>query len=214
MAPGVASTSALLRRGALGWMASPAGIVPLVLLVSVAAGMAVLRLAQVAEIDATAPAVAGGDTDAPDERRRVLEQQVRHQPRDARAWALLAYDDLEAGRHVDAAAAFEKAIAASPKVANDASLLCDYAEALALAQGGMLEGRPTEWVMRALALKPGHPKALEMAGSAAYERRDFGGAARYWQKLRTGLAAAPLQQREALDAAIARAQRLDATSLR
>ena len=35
--------------------------------------------------------------------------------------------------------------------------------------------------MRALTLDPAHPKALEMAGSAAYEQRDFASAARYWR---------------------------------
>lgn len=164
-------------------------------------------------IAAAATAGPPADGAAAPERRRQLEQQVRHDSRDARAWALIAYDDMAAGHHAEAASAFRKAIDASPKVAGDAGVLCDYAEALALAQGGEMRGAPTEWVMKALALKGSHPKALEMAGSAAYARRDFAGATRYWRDLRAQMTQTS-PQRDALDAAIARAQRLAATSLR
>ena len=66
---------------------------------------------------------------------------------------------------------------------------CEYADALGMAQGGRLEGRPRELIERALALNPAHPKALEMAGSAAYERGDFAAAARHWKALLAQLAA-------------------------
>ena len=67
-------------------------------------------------------------------------------------------------------------------------------------------------VKRALAINADHPKALEMAGSAAYGRRDFAAAARYWQRLRARLAEST-PARAALDAAIVRAEQLAATSL-
>ena len=41
-----------------------------------------------------------------------------------------------------------------------------------------LAGQPRELVQRALALDPAHPKALEMAGSAAFEQRDYAAAVR------------------------------------
>lgn len=115
--------------------------------------------------------------------REELRRQAERYPRDGRAWALLAYAEFEADAYADAAAAFEKAVAVSRKVADDPGVLCDWADALGMVQGGNLKGRPTELVSRALALRPAHPKALEMAGSAAYERREFALAADYWRRL-------------------------------
>jgi len=66
-------------------------------------------------------------------------------------------------------------------------------------------------VQRALALDPAHPKALEMAGSAAFEQRDYAGALRYWQALLALLPQGSRGQRE-LAAAIARTERLAFTS--
>lgn len=129
--------------------------------------------------------------------------------RDGRAWALAAHADAEAGRWVAAAASYEKAVAASRKIAADPGVLCDWADALAMAQGGVLAGRPTELIERALALKPAHPKALEMAGSAAYERRDYAAAASHWRRLLPQLAEGA-ESRRALQAAISRADMLAA----
>jgi cytochrome c-type biogenesis protein CcmH len=73
-----------------------------------------------------------------------------------------------------------------------------------MAQGGSLAGRPRELVMRALAQTPTHPKALEMAGSAAYEAGEYVSAARYWRELLAQLPQGSREQAE-LAAAIARA---------
>jgi len=139
----------------------------------------------------------------------VREELVRHlarNPRDGRAWTLLARTDFAADRFTDAAEAYAKAIA-MPKVAADPSIWCEYADALGMAQGGSLAGKPRELVERALALDPGNPKALEMAGSAAYEQRDYGVAAQYWSTLLARIPAGTPAHRE-LAAAVARAQRL------
>jgi len=137
---------------------------------------------------------------------------ARREPRDGRGWALLAYAAFEAEAYAEAAAAFEKAVAASPKVAADPGVLCDWADALGMAQGGTLKGRPTELLSRALALRSTYPKALEMAGSAAYEQRQFGRAADYWRKLLPQMAEGSTGRR-ALEEGIARAERLAAMSL-
>ena len=109
--------------------------------------------------------------------RDELVRHLARNARDGRAWVLLARMDFEADRFDDAAVSYQKALTASAKVAADAGVWCEYADALGMAQGGMLAGKPRELVMRALALDPAHPKALEMAGSAAYEQRDFAAAA-------------------------------------
>jgi cytochrome c-type biogenesis protein CcmH len=111
-----------------------------------------------------------------------LEAHVAAQPQDARAWVLLARTRLQADQFEPAASAYERALALSPKVARDPQVWCEYADALALAQGS-LAGKPRELIERALVLDARHPLALEMAGSAAVEARDFRAAQRHWGAL-------------------------------
>ena len=113
-----------------------------------------------------------------------LEAHLKRQPRDARGWVLLGRAHAEANRFDAAAAAFVQAIAVSPdKVAKDPAVLCEYADVLAMQQGGRLSGKPLQLVTRALELNSRHPMALEMAGSAAYEEGRYEQATRYWGEL-------------------------------
>jgi cytochrome c-type biogenesis protein CcmH len=157
------------------------------------------------------PAIAVGSDTAGDDPAVVREQLAQHlarNPGDARGWVLLGRHELERDRFGEAADAFGKAIAASNKVARDPSVWCDYADALGMAQGGRLAGKPRELVARALALDPAFPRALEMAGSAAYEQREFARAADYWRQLLAQLRQGTQPHAE-LAAAIARAERLE-----
>jgi len=158
-----------------------------------------------------AASVAAGSAASLPARRDELVRHLARNPRDGRGWVLLARMDFETDRYADAAASYEKALATSPKIAADSGVWCEYADALGMAQGGTLAGRPREFVMRALTLDPAHPKALEMAGSAAYEQQDFAAAAQYWQQLLAQLPAPSVRHRE-LAAAIARAERLTLAS--
>lgn len=141
-----------------------------------------------------------------------LRELAQRHPNDGRIWALLAYAEFEADAYAASASAFERAVATSTKVARDPGVLCDWADALGMAQDGKLAGRPRELISQALTLKPEHPKALEMAGSAAFEAREFDLAARYWKQLITLMPENGEQQRAVKDA-IQRAERLAATSL-
>lgn len=150
---------------------------------------------------------AGADDDV-----RQLRVHLERQPRDARGWVILARMLADRDQFAQAAEAYDKALARSRKVAADPAVWCEYADALGMTQGGSLAGRPRELIDRALALDPNHPKALEMAGSSEYERRDYAAALRFWKPLLA--AKTPGSQAHAeLAAAIARTQRLAATSL-
>jgi len=138
---------------------------------------------------------------------RRLSAHVEKQPRDARAWAILARLQFEMDRFPEAAQAYEKALALPSKVANDPAVWCEYADALGMTQQGKLAGKPRELIDHALVLKPNHPKALEMAGSAEYEKGDYAEALRYWRPLLTALEPGTQAYRE-LVAAIDRAERL------
>lgn len=139
--------------------------------------------------------------------RDGLVRHLARNARDGRAWVLLARIHFEADRFTEAADAYAKALAASPKVAADPGVWCEYADALGMSQGGTLAGKPRELIERALALAPGHPKALEMAGSAAYELQDYEGALRNWRALLAKLPADSRQYRE-LTVAIERVEGL------
>ncbi len=157
-----------------------------------------------------APAARAG-TDA-DALVRRLSAHLEKQPRDARAWAILARMQFELEHFAEAAQAYEKALALPSKVANDPAVWCEYADALGMTQEGKLAGRPRELIDRALAINPNHPKALEMAGSAEYGQGDYASALRFWQPLLSTLE--PRSQAHAeLAAAIARAKRLAATTI-
>lgn len=151
------------------------------------------------------PATSGPGADAVDPLLLKLEAHVAATPDDARAWVMLARLRLQHDQFAPAAFAYERALQASAKVARDPLIWCEYADALGMAQGGKLAGKPRELIDRALSLDATHPRALEMAGSAAYEAGDFRGAARYWQQLLV-LLPADSGERAQLAAAIARAE--------
>jgi len=54
---------------------------------------------------------------------------------------------------------------------------------LAMAQGRKLSGKPAELAARALTIDPNHKKALALAGTAALEANDLGGAIGYYRRL-------------------------------
>lgn len=153
-------------------------------------------------------AQAAGDAQSTQSLRTQLEAHVGATPSDARAWVLLARLRLEADDFQPAADAYAKAIALSPrKVAKDAQVWAEYADAVGMAQGGTLAGKPRELIDAALALNPAHPKALELAGSAAYEVRAFRAAHAHWSALLAQLPA-DSPQRAQLQAALEKVERL------
>jgi cytochrome c-type biogenesis protein CcmH len=81
-------------------------------------------------------------------------------------------------RYPEANDAYNKALELKPQ---DADLLADYAESLALAAGRSLAGEPTRLLDRALKLDPRNTKVLTLAGSAAFERKDYRTAIRSWE---------------------------------
>ncbi|MCW5659843.1 MAG: tetratricopeptide repeat protein [Burkholderiaceae bacterium] len=109
-----------------------------------------------------------------------LADRLKQQPDDPTGWAMLGRSYAVLGRHADALPAFKQALTLKP---DDANLLTDYADALAVVNGRNLEGEPSQLIARALEMDPNNLKALSLAGTAAYLRKDFAGALRHWDKL-------------------------------
>lgn len=137
--------------------------------------------------------------------RVELERHLGRQPGDARALVLLARLEMREERYPQAAAAYEKALADGSKASKDAGVWVEYAEARSMAQGRSLLGEPQRLVQKALALDSEHPGALDLAGSAALERHDYAGAAKYWKRLLPQLPDGS-ERRAELSQAIARAE--------
>jgi cytochrome c-type biogenesis protein CcmH len=106
-----------------------------------------------------------------------LENQTAPQPGDAEAWTMLARSYAVLQRFPEASRAFGRARGLAP---DNAQLLADHADVLAMLQGQTVAGEPSKLVMRALEIDPRNLKALALAGSAAFERKDFSTALKFW----------------------------------
>jgi cytochrome c-type biogenesis protein CcmH len=109
-----------------------------------------------------------------------LAARLESNPQDPEGWRMLGRSYVALGRYPEAVKALEKATSMIP---DDPDLLADYADALAMTSGQTLEGKPMELVQRALKLNPNHEKSLWLAGTGAYNKHDYRGAAAYWTRL-------------------------------
>ncbi len=109
-----------------------------------------------------------------------LAARLRENPDDTDGWKMLGRSYAVLGRFADAADAYARAATRAPR---DAQLLADFADALAMARGQTMAGEPEKLVLRALEIDADNLKALALAGTAAYERKDFDKAARFWQRM-------------------------------
>lgn len=115
----------------------------------------------------------------------ALAARLRAEPGDAQGWAMLGRSYAALGRFQQAVSAYARAAELSP---GNAQLFADYADALAMAQGRSLEGGPEKLVARALKLDPNNLKALALAGTIAFSRGDYPGAARLWERMLASVA--------------------------
>ncbi len=136
----------------------------------------------------------------------ALAKRLEENPNDAEGWVMLGRSYVTLKRYNEATGAYAKAAALKP---TDADLLADYAFAMAMANGQRLQGEPQTLINRALQLNPENSKALELAGSAAFEAKNYKEAISYWERL---LARTPpnTELADALNERINRARSLNA----
>jgi len=127
--------------------------------------------------------------------------QVKKNPADATAWAMLAHSYDMLGKFAESINAHAELARLRP---NDAQVLADYADAVAVANGRTMKGEPTILVEKALAIDGENVKALTLAGTAAYEREDFGEAVKRWEHARRVSTDAVFRQQ--IDASIGSAE--------
>ena len=115
-----------------------------------------------------------------------LAARLEKNPQDAKGWVMLGRAQAVLGRFDEASSAYARSVALFP---DDAQLLADYADALAMARGGRLPGEPEQLVQRALRADPNNAKALALAGTIAFDYKDYALAVKHWERLRSTIPA-------------------------
>jgi len=137
-----------------------------------------------------------------------LAARMRENPEDPEGWILLGRSYGALARFTDAAQAYANAVARLPR---DAGLLADYADVLAMAQGRRLQGEPERIIARALEADPDNLKALALAGSAAFDKKDYTNAVAYWERI-LPLVPTDSESARTIQASIAEARSLGAAA--
>ncbi len=109
-----------------------------------------------------------------------LRERLQKEPENAEGWVMLGRSYNVLGRQADAVPAYRKAIALVP---DDAGLLADLADALAVTHDRQIAGEPMRYVEQALKIDPNQPKALSLAGTEAFLRGDFKAASTLWERI-------------------------------
>ena len=110
----------------------------------------------------------------------MLAKRLEEKPGDAQGWLMLARSYTAQEKYSEASNAYAKARALKP---DDANLLADYAFVMAMANGRQLQGQPLELIKMALQLDPQNAKALDLAGSAEFQAKNYKQAIDYWQRV-------------------------------
>ena len=132
---------------------------------------------------ATAEPRGDGHSVTPEQLDAMLEKlaaRMKDKPDDADGWAMLGRSYAVLGRFDQAMPALKQAVALR---GNDAVLLTDYADALAVVNGRNLDGEPSRLLAQALAIEPNNQKALLLSGMHAYQQKDYPKALQHWEKV-------------------------------
>jgi len=132
-----------------------------------------------------------------------LEARLKDHP-DPEGYVILARSYMVMQRFPQAVAAYERA---GDAIMQDPNILADYADARAAAAGGNLSGEPLALVKRALEIDPNNVKALALAGTEAFNRKDYKTAVEYWERMRS-LVPADSQFGQTVASSIAEARQL------
>jgi len=158
------------------------------LLLLVAVPVLVLGLyALVGSPQAVSPPLAQGEPSPQEVEAMVakLAERMEKQPPgnvdDTEGWVMLGRSYAVMQRYPEASRAFARALQLMP---GDAQILVDQADVLAMQQGGNLQGEPLRLIELALKNNPSNLKGLALAGTAAFERKDYPVAIDYWTRAR------------------------------
>ncbi len=153
-------------------------VIALGLLIAIVAGAGYAWIGSPRLLPVTPDAPPGPGPSA-DAQLATLQARAEQHPSDPAGWYQAARAQLALGHASEAANDYRAALALRP---NDANLLADLADVLAVVAQGRLDGEPMQLVERALAVDPNHVKALALKGSYAMTQRDFRTALGAWNQ--------------------------------
>ena len=107
-----------------------------------------------------------------------IQGHLKDDPSDVEGWVMLGRTLKGLGRFDESVSAWKRAYELSP---DDANLLVDYAEALALVD--VKDYEPGELIDRALEYDPNNVKGLALGGSIAFTNADYDTAIKRWSLL-------------------------------
>ena len=107
-----------------------------------------------------------------------IQGHLKDDPSDVEGWVMLGRTLKGLGRFDESVSAWKRAYELSP---DDANLLVDYAEALALVD--MKDHEPGELIDRALGYDPNNVKGLALGGSISFANADYDTAIKRWSLL-------------------------------
>ncbi len=110
----------------------------------------------------------------------LLTDKLDKKPEDASGWALLARTYFKLKRYRESLPAFEKAVEMNPK---DAQLLSDFADALAMSNGGYFDNYAIKIVDKALAANPSNIKGLLLKATIHFNNKEYTQAIKLWEAL-------------------------------
>ncbi len=111
---------------------------------------------------------------------RRLQERLQENPQDVDGWVLLGRSMVMLRRYQEAANAYAKAY---ELVGDVPEIMAQYAETLALSQGGRFEGRSVELLERAREVDPKAPRVLWLLGVVAAQRGEPEKAIETWNQL-------------------------------
>jgi len=118
-----------------------------------------------------------------EEQVRKLQDHLQANPDDIQGWVMLALSYYYLKQYQAASDAFARTVSMTGE--QDANLLSDYADALAMSSGRSMAGKPYDLVKKALSIDSNNQKALWLAASATLESKEYETSLGYWQKLRS-----------------------------
>ena len=117
-----------------------------------------------------------------EERIAALEKKLEAEPENLEGWVILARSRGLQRDYPAAVKALEQALKLAP---GHPDLLADLADAVAMAQGEKMAGRPVQLVAEALRSDPKHQKSLALAATAAMQANDRESAVKLWRSLQS-----------------------------
>ncbi len=109
----------------------------------------------------------------------TLAARMKNEPDNAEGWLMLGRSYAVLGQFEPAVAAYRHVLQLQPK---NSQALADLADALAASSDKRFEGEPARLVEQALAADPSNLKALLLAGTVAFDKKDYPGAIKSWEK--------------------------------